>query len=138
MFEGVTIVKGEAGSVTSTGDGDVTFVGTYGPAEIYTPDKTNLYMAADNMLYYPWGDGMTSFKVNAFRAYFQLNNGIVCGEPDQGGTINAFVLNFGGEDATEIVNLSDTDESNGWYTLSGIKLNSKPISKGIYIKNGRK
>ena len=67
-----------------------------------------------------------------------LNNGIVCGEPDQGGTINAFVLNFGGEDATEIVNLSDTDESNGWYTLSGIKINSKPLSKGVYIKNGRK
>ena len=67
-----------------------------------------------------------------------LNNGIVCGEPDQEGTINAFVLNFGGEDATEIVNLSDTDESNGWYTLSGIKLNSKPLSKGVYINNGRK
>lgn len=67
-----------------------------------------------------------------------LNNGIVCGEPDQEGTINAFVLNFGGEDATEIVNLSDTDESNGWYTLNGIKLNSKPLSKGVYINNGRK
>ena len=73
---------------------------------------------------------------------FRLNNGIVCGEPAQGGSINAFVLNFGGEDATEIVSLSDKfnspDKSDGWYTLSGMKLNGKPISKGIYIKNGRK
>ena len=142
VFEGVTIVGGEAGSVTSTGNGDVTFVGTYSPVDIYTPDKTTLYMAADNTLYYPWGDGMTSFMVNALRAFFRLNNGIVCGEPEQGGSINAFVLNFGGEDATEIVSLSDkfdsTDQSDGWYTLSGMKLNGKPISKGIYIKNGRK
>ena len=69
VFEGVTIVGGEAGSVTSTGNGDVTFVGTYSPVDIYTHDKTTLYMAADNMLYYPWGDGMTSFMVNALRAY---------------------------------------------------------------------
>ena len=141
VFEGVTIVKGEAGSVTST-DSYATFVGTYSPTDIYTEEKTNLYLAADNTLYYPWGNGMTSFNVNAFRAYFKLNNGLVCGEPSQGGTINAFVLNFSGDESTEIVSLSDgfesPDKSDGWYTLSGMKLNDKPISKGIYINNGRK
>ena len=85
---------------------------------------------------------MTSFKVNAFRAYFKLNNGLRCGKSTQGGGINAFVLNFGGEEATQIASLSDNsdspDKSNGWYTLSGMKLNGKPKSKGVYINNGRK
>ena len=146
VFEGVTIVGDEAGRVTSMdngeGIGNVTFVGTYSPVEIFTTDKTNLYMGAGNTLYYPWGDGMTSFKVNAFRAYFKLNNGLGCGKSTQGGSINAFVLNFGSEEATEIVSLSDNfdspDKSDGWYTLSGMKLDGKPISKGIYINNGRK
>ena len=146
VFEGVTIVGDETGSVTSMdngeGIGNVTFVGTYGPVEIFNTDKTNLYMGAGNTLYYPWGDGMTSFKVNAFRAYFQLNNGLGCGKSTQGGSINAFVLNFGGEEATQIASLSDNsdspDNSNGWYTLSGMKLNGKPKSKGVYINNGRK
>lgn len=142
VFEGVTIVGGEAGSVTSTDNGDVTFVGTYSPAEIFTTDKTNLYMDADNTLYYPWGDGMTSFKVNSFRAYFKLNNGLVCGEPTQGGgSINAFVLNFGSEETGigEISNLkSQNSNPASWFTLDGRRLNGKPISKGIYINNGRK
>ena len=152
VFEGVTIVGDEAGSVTSTdngkGIGNVTFVGIYSPVEIFTTSKTNLYLSANNKLYYPWGDGMTSFKVNAFRAYFRLNNGLVFGEPKQAGSINAYVMNFGGEEATGIV---DTDfksayQESGisntlqqtWYSIDGRRLNAKPISKGIYINNGRK
>ena len=62
--------------------------------------------------------------------------------------INAFVLNFGGKEATGIV---DTDfksasQESGisnplqqtWYTIDGRRLNGKPTSKGIYINNGRK
>jgi len=143
VFEGVTIVGDEAGSVTSMdngeGIGNVTFVGTYSPVEIFTTNKTNLYMGSNNNLHYPWGDGITSFKVKAFRAYFQLNNGLVCGEPKQEGSINAFVLNFGGDAATGIV---DTGISNSlqptWYTIDGRMLNGKPTSKGVYIYNGRK
>ena len=152
VFEGVTIVGGVAGSVTSTDNGtdtgNVSFVGTYSPVDIFTTDKTNLYMGTNSKLYYPWGNGMTSFKVNAFRAYFQLNNGLVCGEPKQGGDINAFVLNFGGKEATGIV---DTDfksasQESGisnplqqtWYSIDGRRLNGKPEAKGIYINNGRK
>ncbi len=152
VFEGVTIVGDEAGSVTSTdngeGTGNVTFVGTYSPEEIFTTGKTNLYLAGDNKLYYPWSDDMTSFKVNAFRAYFRLNNGIVCGEPRQLGSINDFVLNFGSEEATGIVDmdLKSASRESGisnplqqtWYSIDGRRLNGKPISKGIYINNGRK
>ena len=152
VFEGVTIVGDEAGSVTSTdnggGTGNVTFVGTYSPEDIFTAEKTNLYMGADDKLYYPWGNGMTSYKVNAFRAYFKLNNGLVCGEPTQGGGINTFVLNFGGKEATGIVDVDLKSDSQGsgisnplqqtWYSIDGRRLNGKPMSKGIYIYNGRK
>ena len=152
VFEGVTIVGGVAGSVTSTDNGtdtgNVSFVGTYSPVDIFTTDKTNLYMGANSKLYYPWGNGMTSFKVNAFRAFFQLNNGLVCGEPKQGGGINAFVLNFGGKEATGIVDVdfkSASQESGilnplqqTWYSIDGRRLNGKPEAKGIYINNGRK
>ncbi len=151
VFEGVTIVGGEPGSVTSTDNGEetgnVAFVGTYSPAEIFTTEKTYLYLGDNGKLYYPWGDDMTSFKVNAFRAYFQLNNGLVCGEPEQEGSINAFVLNFGGE-ATGIVDADFKSASQEpgisnalgqtWYSIDGRRLNGKPVSKGVYINNGRK
>ena len=145
VFEGVTIVGGEAGSVTSKDNGEdkgsVTFVGTYSLTEIFTTDKTNLYMGADNTVYYPWDDGMTSFKVNAFRAYFKLNNGLVCGEPTgEGGSINAFVLNFGNGETNTVENSRMTveDGSGTWYTIDGWKLKGKPTTKGIYVNNGRK
>ena len=141
VFEGVTIVGDEAGIVTSTDNGNVSFVGTYSPAEIFTTDKTNLYLAADNKVYYPWGEGMTSFKVNAFRAYFKLNNGIVCGEPIQEGSgINSFVLNFGNGGTNMIENsiMKIGNEAGTWYTIDGRKLNNKPTAKGIYIYNGKK
>lgn len=90
----------------------------------------------------------TSFKVNAFRAYFKLSNGLVCGEPKQMGSINAFVLNFGGEETTGIVDadMKYASQESGisnplqqtWYTIDGRRLNGKPTSKGIYIINGRK
>ena len=99
-------------------------------------------MGADNTVYYPWGDGMTSFKVNAFRAYFKLNNGLVCGEPTgEGGSINAFVLNFGEGETTGILsttNLTNDTNSDAWYDLSGRRLSSKPTQSGLYLNNGRK
>ena len=83
---------------------------------------------------------MTSFTINSFRAYFQLNIGFVCGEPGSTGTINNFVLNFGDETngIEEISNLkpqSSTPAS--WFTLDGRKLSGKPTQKGIYQPFGR-
>jgi hypothetical protein len=144
VFEGVTIVGEQAGSVTSTDNGgntgSVTFVGLYAPEEIFTTEKTNLYMGADNTVYYPWSDDMTSFKVNAFRAYFKLNNGLVCGEPIQEGAgINTYVLNFGNGGTNMIENSIINDNGEGaWYTVDGRKLNNRPTVKGVYINHGRK
>ena len=84
---------------------------------------------------------MTSFTINSFRAYFQLNNGYVCGDPGSTGSINNFVLNFGDETngIEEISNIKpQTSNPTSWFTLDGRKLGGKPTQKGIYIINGRK
>ena len=44
-----------------------------------------------------------------------------------------------GEEETDIETVDSgqlTDDS--WYTLSGVKLNGKPATKGVYLFNGKK
>lgn len=57
-----------------------------------------------------------------------------------GGSIKAFVLNFGEE--TGIREISKESRSQGvaghWFSLDGRRLGSKPTDAGIYIHNGRK
>ena len=139
MFRGV-IIDDEAPEdhACISRDGNVQFVGTYSAVDIYTADKTNLYLGTDNTLYYPWGDGMTSYNVNACTAYFQLLNGLTAGDSSTG--VRTFKLIFGGGEATSVTpNLSlQGQESEDWYSLDGRKLDGKPSVKGVYVNNGRK
>jgi len=141
VFNGVTISNATANAETSYVD----FVGTNSPVSIYTDEKTNLYLGADNTLYYPTEP---NFQVNAFRGYFQLN-GLTAGKPSNSNQANVrtFKLNFGGDErggddnATGILTTNftnSTNSDNAWYSLDGRKLNGKPTAKGIYINNGRK
>ena len=119
----------------------VDFVGTYSPVSIYTAGKTNLYLGAENTLYYPTDENL---QVNAFRAYFQLKQGLTAGDPNAG--VRAFVLNFGDDDnATGIVSAEANSSLftlhsslSEWYTLDGRKLSGKPTQRGIYIHGGKK
>ena len=57
-----------------------------------------------------------------------------------GGQLHAPALSivFGG-DTTSIANTNLTNLTNdAWYDLNGRKLNAKPSTKGVYIKNGKK
>jgi hypothetical protein len=114
----------------------VDFVGTYSPVSIYTAEKTNLYLGADNKLYYPTA---TDFTLNAFRGYFQLKQGLTAGDPNAG--VRAFVLNFGDDETTGIISVHDSgfmvNGSDAWYTLDGRKLDGKPTRAGVYINNGK-
>lgn len=84
------------------------------------------------------------YDIGAFRAYFQLADGLTASpEPSQGGEttpVRAFVLNFGDEASSVTAPLAvwrgAGDEA--WYTLDGRRLAGKPSSKGIYINNGNK
>jgi len=121
----------------------VDFVGTYAPIDIYTEENTNLYLGDGDKLFYPKGEGMTSFTINAFRAYFQLKNGITAGEPTSTAEgIKAFVLNFGEEETVMgygllVIGYGDGN-GDGWFTLDGRRLGSKPGDAGLYIHRGRK
>lgn len=117
----------------------VDFIGTYSPAPIYEEGdaKHNLYLGSGNTLYYPTS---TDFAVGAFRAYFQLRNGLTAGEPTspQQAPVRAFTLNFG--DASAIISMSkeSRSEGEGWFTIDGRKLGQRPTAPGLYINNGRK
>ena len=134
-FSGVIISKGTANVSTDYVD----FIGTYSPVGIYTNEKTNLYLGADNKLYYPTA---TDFQVNACRGYFQLKQGLTAGESTS--PVRAFVLNFdeGSGESTGIISVDGAEGTvNGsdmWYTLDGRKLQGKPTQRGIYINNGKK
>ena len=132
VFPSVTISDVPAAKV-STDYAD--FVGTYSPVSIYTAGKTNLYLSADNTLYYPTAE---DFQVNAFRGYFQLK-GLTAGDPTS--PVRAFVLNFGDGNASGIITTyftNSTNSGNEWYTLDGRKLDAMPTAKGLYINNGKK
>lgn len=140
VFTGVTITA----QVPQTVDPEgyyAAFIGTYGPVNIYTEAKTNLYLSADNTLHYPWAEGMTSFNVNACRAYFRLKNGLTAGNPQTGGggSVREFILNFG-EDLQGITgNKRDTMTDNRYYDLLGRKVNvNVNVKKGLYVVSGRK
>ena len=123
-FTSAEIEGGSPRTVTSD-DGYISFVGNYDPVNIGADgDNTKLYLGSGNKLYWPSG----SRSINAFRAYFQLND-IEAGTPANPQTVRAFVLNFGDNDETTgIVNIEhgilNMEHSAGakWYDLSGRKL----------------
>ena len=149
MFNGVTIDNIAPTAITSTDD-MVTFTGTYAPVIIGSEgDNTKLYLGANNTLYWP----NAVMTIGCQRAFFQLNRGLIAGDPANG--INAFVLIFGEDpEATGIVDaLVDADlksasqesgisnplqQGDFWFTLDGLRLSGKPATKGIYIHNGHK
>ena len=45
---------------------------------------------------------------------------------------------FGGEGTTGIIDVIAEPDSDRWYDMNGRRLQSKPVRKGIYIKNGKK
>ena len=142
-FKGVTI-KSDAPS-DATCDA-ANFHGIYTPYTTEGEDKSLLYLGANNTLYYP----SAAMTINAFRAYFQLNNGITAGgetEEDPTNpettskTIRAFQLNLGDEE-TGIISVNESglmvNESESWYSIDGRKLHNTPTAKGLYINKGKK
>ena len=137
MFKEVTISDAAANVSTDYVD----FVGTYAPVSIYTAEKTNLYLGADNKLYYPTA---SDFTVNAFRGYFQLK-GLTASDSSNSNqaSVRAFKLNFGDDDnATGIISVHDSgftvNGSDAWYSLDGRCLSGRPSRAGVYINKGKK
>ena len=135
-FTDVTISNVTANVETTYAD----FLGTYAPINFTEDDNTKLFVGAANKLYYP----KSGAHIGAFRAYFQLGNGLTAGAPASNAPIQNFVLNLGDGDAMGIGSLSpdpspSRERSAGaWYSPDGRKLQGKPTAKGMYIHNGYK
>ena len=115
----------------------IDMVGTFQPLTFHEEDRTALYLGASNMLYYP----LSEVSIGANRAYFRLKNGLMAGDSSQGTSIHSIILNFE-EETNAIQTLIRENQSqykdDNWYTLDGIRLNGRPIQKGIYIRHGHK
>ena len=126
VFTGVTISDATNNVTTDY----VTFCGTYDPVTWTEEDKSILFLGAANTLYYP----QNGASLGACRAYFQLTNPTT--------NVREFNLNFNEEETTslseELRIKSEERADAAWYTINGVKLDSKPSSKGIYIHGGRK
>ena len=123
-------------TTVKSSDNYVTFRGTYDPVTFEANDRTKLFLGSANTLYYPSAD----VTVNAFRAYFQLNNGLTAGDPAAPNApgVRTFNLNFG-EESTGISSTPNPSMNGGeWYDLQGRRLNTKPTASGLYIHNGLK
>lgn len=131
------IVKEGLNDITA---GVLDFKGLYAPLSIgESGDQTLLYLGTANKLYYPNG----AMSINACRAYFRLNDGLVCGEPTTGtDNVNTFTLNFNGETTGLNYQFSTPDaQHSAWYTLEGVRISvpsNTSLPKGVYINNGRK
>ena len=128
VFTGVTINSTQT-DVTSA-DGKVQFIGIYDPAMIYSAANDNLYLGAENTLYWP----SEVYTLNAFRAYIHVN---LSGEQQ----VREIRLNLDGE-VTDVQSVSGkrlaVSETGAWFDLFGRKLNGKPTVPGIYMNNGKK
>ena len=69
----------------------------------------------------------TDNTLKAHRCYIDLNGNQTNGAP----------LRWSGE-TNSIENVELTIDSDSWYTISGMKLNGKPMKQGVYINGGKK
>ena len=113
----------------------VTFCGLFDPLRMKANDKTKLYLGNGNTLYYPDSE----MTINAFRAYFQLADGLTAADLPAG-NVRLF---FGDEEETGVGSLTPApsakgEESDYWYAIDGRKLSGRPSQPGVYINKGEK
>ena len=135
VFEGVTVSNSTAQIVESKTAGleTVQMVGTYSPVGVTADDKSILFLGDANTLYYSTVDR----QIRSCRAYFSVPyiNG------HAGAKARAFALSFVGEETTGILEVSANSnevKDDVWYSLDGVRLNGKPIQRGMYINKGKK
>ena len=144
VFTGVSVEAIASTEVTSA-DQKVSFKGTYAPIEWNTENESILFLGVKNnksALYYPQPDltdpqNPKYPRVNAFHAYFQLNDGITVDD------VTSACMFFDENEATGIRSLSpdpspSREGSEEWYGLDGRKLSGKPNKPGLYINGDKK
>ena len=140
-FTGVTIDVTERPAVFT----DVTFRGTYEYMPFDADDQSILFLGDDNKLFYP----QKGANIGACRAYFKLSDPSGVREFnlnfDEQGTQTTGIIGHteilrpDGSKRPKVERTDSTDKAGAaWYTINGVKLDSKPSSKGIYIHGNKK
>ena len=150
VFSEVTINKGSDPKTTET---DFTFQGTYTAKtwEANDADLGTVYgftaKAADDYQQGQFAKLKAGANIKPFRAYLKYTGDGTLNDdkastrgfeslPETIGIIWVYA------DGTTSISNAITEQQNavheGWYSLDGRKLNSKPVKKGIYVNNGRK
>ena len=121
----------------TTGEaGNVQFVGLYYDKKGFTADQRyNAKVGSDPRGFYPGGNKSGSIVVKRTNAYLQFPSAEAAAKArifieEEDGTFTA--INGVAAEADAAV------AGEGWYTISGVKLNAQPTEKGIYIFNGKK
>ena len=131
LFRNAVFSDAEPTAVTSQ-DGRVMFVGNYDPFVI---DDSNIdeiiYLGSNNTI----GYASAPRTLRAFRAHFVVSAGSA-----NHAAIRQVFFNDGTTTAVIpiAVDVKDAAAAEGWYTIQGVKLNSVPTEKGLYIHNGSK
>ena len=128
-ISGVQIIKAAASSVT-VGSGDVKFIGIY---ETKAMASNNTFAVNGSWIKgNDETDASKQVKLAPLAAYVET--------PASAGAPTIYVEDIDGV-VTAISTITAEGvaiEKNGWYTINGIKLESAPTEKGIYIRNGKK
>ena len=125
---GVTIVDPEASSVT-VGSGDVKFIGIYAKTAMAANNTFPVNSGNDAE---SWKKGAAGVNLNPLAAYIET--------PASAGAPTIYVEDIDGSvTAISTINAEGVAvEKDGWYTVNGMKLESAPTQKGVYIRNGKK
>ena len=124
-FNGVDIVAGSPvnNKGTDAAENIKAMIGVYTETTL----ENNWLYIKDNRFKYSTGTS----KVNPYRAYFRFR--------DFTGAMHSRSLIIVEDGATGIRLVEDAQaDGEGWYDLSGRRLSGKPVSKGVYIQNGKK
>ena len=142
VFPSVTIANTLTDVEFNNNDNEINkcvFRGNYSPVTIGDSNRDEiLLLTAGNKLGYAKTNATPTLK--AFRAYFQIP--VVDGSR----AVRSFVLDFGDDDTQGIVDAEANSSffilhssfEEGWFTLDGRRLDSKPTKAGLYINNGKK
>ena len=145
VFTGVTISKDTywmnrttyEGIDDYTHDGNVTFKSTYAPITFDAADRSVLFMGSNNTLFYPEAGA----SIGAFRAYFQLGNGLSAGNLPANG-VKMFFGNGETDSVGEMKNerLNNEIIDDAWYDLSGrpLTLDPRPSKKASISTTARR
>lgn len=124
-FNGVDIVTGTPvnNKGTDAAENIKAMIGVYTETTL----ENNWLYIKDNRFKYSNGTS----KVKPYRAYFRFRD-----FTDAMHSRSIIIV----EDGATGIRLIDGDRADGdaWYDLSGRKLSGKPVSKGVYIQNGKK